>query len=126
MDIFAWGWFFALSMRFAAPVFRHGRLERAVRLLMIVSAVLCLLGLIWLLVSPIQATVIGILGWGVAGPVIFLLLAKVFGRAQLQTVPFLAAQQLDGAGPASLGADVSAIPALARPGGSTWCRYSPL
>jgi hypothetical protein len=91
MDLFAWEWFFALSMLFAAPVFRKGGLEKAVRLLMIVSAVLSLLGLIWLLISPIQATAIGILGWGVAGPIVFLLLAKVFGRAQPETARFPAA-----------------------------------
>jgi len=82
MDLFAWGWFFALSMVFAAPVFQNGRLERAVRILMIVSAALSLLSLIWLTISPAQATILGILGWGVAGPIVFLLLAKVFGRTQ--------------------------------------------
>lgn len=81
LDLFAWDWFFALSMLFAAPVFRKGRLEKPVRALMIVSGVLGLLGLIWLPISPLQATVIGILGWGVAGPIVFLLLAKLFGRA---------------------------------------------
>jgi hypothetical protein len=81
LDLFAWDWFFALSMLFAAPVFRKGGLERVVRILMIVSGVLSLLGLILLTVSPAQATVIGILGWGVAGPIVFLLIANVFGRA---------------------------------------------
>jgi hypothetical protein len=81
LDIFAWDWFFALSMLCAAPVFRKDGLEKAVRILMIVSAVLSLLGLLWLLVSPVQAILIGILGWGVAGPIVFLLLAKIFGRA---------------------------------------------
>ena len=84
MDIFAWDWFFALSMLFAAPLFRQGRLEKAARFLMIVSALLCLLALFWLLVSPDQSIVIGILGWGVASPVVFLLLAKIFGSAQPQ------------------------------------------
>lgn len=68
-------------MLFAAPVFRKGGLERVVRILMIVSGVLSLLGLILLTVSPAQATVIGILGWGVAGPIVFLLIANVFGCA---------------------------------------------
>jgi hypothetical protein len=31
LDFFAWDWFFALSMLLAAPVFRGGRLENAVR-----------------------------------------------------------------------------------------------
>jgi hypothetical protein len=80
LDFFAWDWFFALSMLFAAPVFRGGRLENAVRALMILTAVLCLLGLVWLPVSPAQANTIGIIGWGVAGPIVFLLLANLFTR----------------------------------------------
>jgi hypothetical protein len=46
LDIFAWDWFFALSMLCATPVFRVGRLEMAVRNLMIISDVLSLAGLI--------------------------------------------------------------------------------
>src|SRR5512143_294777 len=75
LDFFAWDWFFALSMLLAAPVFRGGRLQNAVRALMFVTAALCILGLAWLPFSVPQATVIGILGWGVAGPIVFLLLA---------------------------------------------------
>jgi hypothetical protein len=80
LDFFAWDWFFALSMLLAAPVFRGGRLENAVRTLMLLTGVLCILGLAWHPFSPPQATVIGILGWGVAGPIVFLLLANLFTR----------------------------------------------
>jgi len=80
LDFFAWDWFFALSMLLATPVFRGGRLENAVRALMILTAVLCLIGLVWLPVSPAQANTIGIIGWGVAGPIVFLLLANLFTR----------------------------------------------
>ncbi len=80
LDFFAWDWFFALSMLLAAPVFRGGRLENAIRALMILTAVLCLLGLVWLPVSPGQANTIGIIGWGVAGPIVCLLLANLFTR----------------------------------------------
>jgi hypothetical protein len=82
LDFFAWDWFFALSMLLAAPVFRGSRLENAVRVLMLLTGVLCILGLVWLPFSPPQATVIGILGWGVAGPIVFLLLANLFTRIQ--------------------------------------------
>ena len=82
LDFFAWDWFFALSMLLAAPVFRGGKLENAVRALMVLTAVLCLLGLVWLPVSPAQANTIGIIGWGVAGPIVFLLLANLFTRIQ--------------------------------------------
>jgi hypothetical protein len=48
-------------MLLAAPVFRGGRLEKAIRALMIITGALCILGLAWLPFSPQQATVIGIL-----------------------------------------------------------------
>jgi hypothetical protein len=80
LDNFVWDWFFGISMLLAAPVFGGDTLKNALRLLMIVSGVLCLAGLAWLAVSPEQAVIIGILGWGAAGAIVFLLLAKVFGR----------------------------------------------
>ena len=52
LDFFAWDWFFALSMLLAAPVFGGGRLENAVRALMLLSGVRCILGLAWLPFSP--------------------------------------------------------------------------
>lgn len=82
MDIFAWDWFFALSMLFAAPIFRNGRLEKMACMFMIVSGCLCLLGLMLLPFSAMLSINIGILGWGVAGPIVFLILAIVFGRTQ--------------------------------------------
>jgi hypothetical protein len=82
MDYFAWDWFFALSMLLGAPVFRGGRLANGVRWVMLLSAALCILGLVWFPFSPSQASVISILGWGVAGPIVFLLLANLFTRTQ--------------------------------------------
>ena len=82
LDFFAWDWFFALAMLFAAPVFWGSTLEKAVRTLMIVSAVLCILGLAWLPFSPTLGTIVGTLGWGVAGPIVFLLLANIFTRTR--------------------------------------------
>lgn len=78
LDNFVWDWFFGLSMLLAAPIFGRS----ALRLLAIASGVLCLAGLVWLAVSPAQAILIGILGWGAAGPFVFLLLAKLFMRVQ--------------------------------------------
>ena len=45
-DILAWDVFFALAMLFAAPVFTGGRLETTMRILLIVSGVLSLVGLL--------------------------------------------------------------------------------
>ena len=82
LDILAWDWFFALSMLFAAPVFKEGRLEKTVRFFMIASGVLSLVGLIGVPLADMQVLSIGILGYGVAAPVVFLLLGVVFGRTQ--------------------------------------------
>ena len=78
-------------MLLAAPVFRGDRLKKAVRILMLLTAGLCILGLAWMPVSPQQAIVIGILGWGVAGPIVFLLLANFFTRIQPAPDPSQAA-----------------------------------
>jgi hypothetical protein len=85
LDNFVWDWFFGISMLLAAPIFGGSTLKVALRLVMILSGALCLAGLVWLAVSPAQAIVIGILGWGTAGPIVFLLLANIFGRVQTET-----------------------------------------
>jgi len=82
LDILAWDWFFALAMLFASPVFRNGRLERSVRILMVLTGVLSLVGLIGLPFAGVRALSIGILGYGAAAPVVFLLLALLFGGTQ--------------------------------------------
>jgi hypothetical protein len=85
LDNFVWDWFFGISMLLAAPIFSGNTLKVALRLVMILSGVLCLAGLVWLAVSPAQAIFVGILGWGAAGPIVFLLLAKMFGGVQVES-----------------------------------------
>ena len=82
LDNFTWDWFFGISMLLAFPVFRGSTLKNAIRFVMITSGILCIAGLIWIAISPAQAVIIGILGWGVAGPFVFLLLANLFTRIQ--------------------------------------------
>jgi hypothetical protein len=80
LEILAWDWFFAISMLFAAPVFGASRLEQTVQMLMIVSGVLSLAGLIGVPLANMQVRNIGIIGYGVVAPVVFLLLGIVFDR----------------------------------------------
>lgn len=80
LDILAWDWFFALSMLCAAPVFKRDKLERMVQILMIVSGGLSLVGLIGVPLANMQIRNIGIIGYSVVAPVVFLLLGIVFGR----------------------------------------------
>jgi hypothetical protein len=90
LDNFVWDWFFGISMLLAAPIFGGNTLKAALRLVMILSGALCLAGLVWLAVSPPQAIFVGILGWGAAGPIAFLLLAKMFGSVKPETRETLA------------------------------------
>ena len=80
LDVLAWDWFYALSMLFAASVFRDGKLERLVRLLMMLSGVFSLVGLIGVPLQHMGVRNIGIIGYSIFGPVAFLLLSKVFER----------------------------------------------
>ena len=87
-DILAWDWFFALSMLFAALVFKQNGLEGAVRILMIVSGVLSLVGLVGVLLADVGVEDwfiyrdIGIIGYSLVATVVFLLLGILFGHNQ--------------------------------------------
>lgn len=88
LDILAWDWFFALSMLFAVPVFRDGRLERSIRYLMMVSGVLSLIGLLGVPLAILHVSYcltvrnIGIVGYALVSPFAFLLLGMLFGRTR--------------------------------------------
>jgi hypothetical protein len=82
LDILAWDWFYGLSMLFAALVFKRGRLQRTLRIIMVLSGLLSLAGLIFLPFGNIQLrSLIGIPGYAGLGPVVYLLVALVLGRA---------------------------------------------
>ena len=86
LDILAWDWFFALSILFAAPVFRTGKLEKMVRTLMIICGILSLAGLIGVPLANMQIRNIGIIGYAVIAPVVFLLIGIILGRSnQVET-----------------------------------------
>ncbi len=82
LDILAWDWFFALSLLAAAAVFRDGRLERAVRTLLVVAGVLSLLGLLGVPLADMQVRNVGVVGYAVVAPVAFLLIGVLFGRTR--------------------------------------------
>jgi hypothetical protein len=82
LDILAWDIFFPLSFLFAASVFKGGRLEAAVRILMIISGVLSLVGLIGVPLADMSYRNIGIIGYAVVAPFAFLLLGFLLRRTQ--------------------------------------------
>ena len=81
LDILGWDIFFALSMLFAAPVFRGSRLAAWIRVLMIASSVLALAGLSGVVVGDMQLRNIGIVGYVGVFLVVATLLAVLFYRA---------------------------------------------
>src|SRR5215218_6525485 len=81
LDILAWDIFFALSMLFAAPVFRGSRLAAWIRALMIASGVLALAGLIGVVLGNMQVRNIGIVGYVGVFVVVAALLTVFFYRA---------------------------------------------
>jgi hypothetical protein len=84
LDILAWDVFFALSMLFAAPVFRGSRLAAWIRVLMISSAVLSLAGLSGVVAGDMQLRNIGIVGYVGVFLVVAALLAILFYRTTPQ------------------------------------------
>jgi hypothetical protein len=80
LDILAWDWFYALSLLFAAAMFRNDRLERVVQILLIVSAMLSLIGLLGVPLGDMQIRNIGIIGYAAVAPVAYLFIGFCFTR----------------------------------------------
>ena len=80
LDILAWDWFFALSMFFAVPVFKGPNLNIVLRVLMIISGTLSLAGLVGVPLADMQIRNIGIIGYALVAPFVFLLIGIIFSR----------------------------------------------
>lgn len=80
LDILAWDVFFALSVLFAAAVFRAPGLSRWTGRALVLSGVLSLMGLAGVATGDMQVRNIGILGYAVVFPVATLMMFRLFGR----------------------------------------------
>ena len=80
VDVVAWDLLLGLSLLFAAVVFT-GRRYRAVRRGLLVSAVLCLVGLVGPAIDVMAWRALGILGYVVAFPLTCLALSRAFCTA---------------------------------------------
>ena len=80
LDVLGWDFFFALAMLFAAPAFRGGGLNRAIRFSMIISGLLALAGLIGVPSGDMMLRNIGIAGYLGAFLVVDGLLLSLFLR----------------------------------------------
>jgi hypothetical protein len=82
LDILAWDFFFPLSVLLAVPVFKRGRLENWIRILLGISGVLALAGLAGVFLNDMQVRNTGIVGYAVVFPVAAALLGILFWRAE--------------------------------------------
>lgn len=80
LDLLAWDVFQGLGLLFAAPVFRGGGLSRAVRLSMIISGSLCIIGVAGPASGDLRFQVPAIFGYAGGLTVVCVLLAVLFAR----------------------------------------------
>jgi len=82
-DMLAWDFFFGFALLFNAPVFGGDRLQNAIRLALLVSGVLCLIGVAFPLTGNAKLQLPAILGYAFGFPFVCLLLARLFSRSEL-------------------------------------------
>jgi hypothetical protein len=81
LDLFAWDVLFGLSMLCGAMVFDTRGRARAVRMAMMTSAVLCLIGTIGPASGDLRFQILAIAGYAFVFPIACLLLARLFRTA---------------------------------------------
>jgi hypothetical protein len=74
LDILAWDWFYALAMLAGSVIYHRDNFDKTLRMLMLISSMLAMLGLLGVPLADMQLRNIGIIGYAVVGPVIFLLM----------------------------------------------------
>ena len=82
LDILAWDVFFPLGALFAAATVQGSGLNRLVRVLLVVSAILAFAGVLGVPLANMQVRNVGIIGYAVFFPIAAALLAILFQRAR--------------------------------------------
>jgi hypothetical protein len=82
LELLAWDLFLGLSLLFAAPVFKGGNLEDAVRTGLYVGGTLCLAGILGPATGDMRLQFIAIVGYAGVLPTVSLLLVLLFRRTQ--------------------------------------------
>lgn len=80
LDILAWDFFYALSMFFLSATFNKKGLEKLIKILSIISGVLCSIGLLGIPMNNMQVRNIGIIGYTIFPIVIFFLIGTAIDR----------------------------------------------
>jgi hypothetical protein len=81
VEFVAWHIGFGLSVLFAALVFQGNGREKAVRIGLIATGLLCLIGLIGPAIGDMNLRLIGAFGYGVVFPIVCVMIALVFKNA---------------------------------------------
>ena len=77
-DMLAWDFFFGFALLFTAPVFDGDRLQRAIRIALLVSGALCLIGVAFPVTGNSSFQLPAILGYAFGFPIVCFLLAILF------------------------------------------------
>ena len=81
IELVAWHLFFGLSMFFAAFAFKGVGKEKIVKQGLIITGILCIVGLIGPVIGDLKWRMIGIFGYGILFPIICVYIARVFKNA---------------------------------------------
>jgi hypothetical protein len=79
-ELLAWDIFLGLALLFAAPLFARGGLEGVVRRSLLLCGGLCLAGAVGPAVGNMRLQLIGVLGYALVLPIVWVLLAVVLDR----------------------------------------------
>jgi hypothetical protein len=80
VDLVAWDFFLGFGLLFAAPIFKGDKLQRAIRLSMALSGLLCLIGVSGPATGDLRLQYPAIFGYAFVFPFVCLLLAIFFAR----------------------------------------------
>jgi len=83
-DMLAWDFFFGFALLFTAPIFGGDRLQNAIRIALLVSGVLCLIGIAFPVTGNAKFQLPAILGYAFGFPLVCLLLAILFFRSEIR------------------------------------------
>lgn len=81
VDLVAWDFFLGFGLLFAAPVFKGDKLQAAIRVTMILSGSLCLVGVLGPASGDLRLQYPAIAGYAFVFPFVCLLLANHFARS---------------------------------------------
>ena len=80
VELLAWNLFLGLALVFAAGVFGGGGLERTIRRGLLLTGILCVVGVVGPAVGNMRLQLVGVVGYAGVLPVVCLMLSRLFSR----------------------------------------------